>query len=152
MKLNNFFDKLGWLIEGLIPVLISFSFYFFFETLSFFQTIGFAGSISFAQLITNFVKNGNNLNFLKRFDYIIRLIVLILAIFFYLYHLQFYLFFWSLSLITLAILLSKTLILGRLKISCFMIFGRLMNYLYIYSIFVDSSYLRFLKILNGFII
>jgi hypothetical protein len=152
MKYDNYFDKFGWLIEGLIPLIIPFILLIFFQRINLYHAIGFSGSLALVQLIPTFVKYGlSNKNILFRLDNIIRFLILISVLAYYIFLGIYFTIFWVILILCISILFFKFKYIGRLRVSIFSIFGRLINYTYIISIIFDDN-LGLLRFLNGFLI
>lgn len=150
-------DKIAWLIEGVIPLLIPGVLLFLTQSSDILFFISFAGSIAFAQLLPQYLSfcdlliNKKGFRNIFRLDNIIRILILISALIYTIYIVgSFLIFVWILVNLLFLNILAKLKNLGRLRYTITSIYSRILNFTFLLShthIVGGKSYLLYI---NGF--
>ena len=152
------FDKIGWIIEGLVPLIISGILFFWVDSLIFINFVGLIGSIAFVQVLSGFVNicskdRKETYKLFYRIDNLLRLILLAGSLLYFLSEGYVYPFIWLGIAVSIFFIIARIVVLGRLRLTVASLFGRTINYIYILAIAMPyTDEFALIVMLNGFIV
>lgn len=152
------FDKIGWIIEGLVPLIISGILFFWVDSLIFINFVGLIGSIAFVQVLPGFVNiyskdRKETYKLFYRIDNLLRLILLAGSLLYFLSEGYVYPFIWLGIAVSIFFIIARIVVLGRLRLTVASLFGRTINYIYILAIAMPyTDEFALIVMLNGFIV
>jgi hypothetical protein len=157
INLKLLFDKIGWIIEGLVPLIIPGIIFIWLDSLIFINFVGFVGSIAFVQLLPGFVNicskdRSETYKLFYRIDNVFRLALFCGSLLYFLLEGYSYIFIWISVVLLIFSIISQFSMIGRLRVTTASLFGRTINYIYILSIGIPySDEFALISMLNGFI-
>jgi hypothetical protein len=158
MYVKKFFDRVGWIVEGFVPLIISGVLYLLIDSFLFIHFVGFIGSISFVQMLPGFMNSFSRgreeiYKYFYRIDNLIRELLLSLSLLFFVINGYTFTFIWAIIIMFVFFMIAQVNILGRLRVTIASLFGRIINYIYILSIAMPySEQFDLFSVLNGFIV
>ena len=157
-NLKLLLDKIGWITEGIVPLIIPGIIFILIDSLTFINFVGFIGSIAFVQLLPSFVNicskdRRETYKLFHRIDNVLRLTLFCGSLFYFLFQGYFQTFIWLCVVLFIFFIISQVVVIGRLRVTTASLFGRTINYIYILSIAVPySDELALITMLNGFVV
>jgi hypothetical protein len=158
MRVRIFFDRVGWIIEGFVPLIISGVLYLLIDSFLFIHFAGLIGSIAFVQMLPGFMNSFSHgreaiYKYFYRIDNLLRVLLLFLSLLFFAINGYTYTFIWLIITMFVFFLIAQVSIFGRLRVTIASLFGRIVNYIYILSIAIPyNDQFALVTILNGFIV
>ncbi len=158
MSFKLLLDKIGWIVEGLVPLIISGIIFIWIDSLTFIKFVGLTGSISFVQLLPSFVNicskdRKETYKSFYRIDNLLRFSLLVGSLLYFLSEGYVYTIIWLGITVLIFFIIAKIVIFGRLRVTVASLFGRAINYFYVLSIAMPySDEFGLIAMLNGFIV